>query len=251
MFFQSCSLPVPWLLFSLINGLQPVPVSSNGLFCAIVLLFLMLLFVISSIASCKWRMNKILGFTMFLLYFVFLIISVMLEDRIISCPVSVWGVTFADTGGGSEPVPEVSMSHWWKSEHDAGQWTEWPRPPTWMWSGTKLYPRKHSQLCRGCVPTPARAHSYHGKAEGSLEAEGFLIWALTGVWVGTGTAAEDKLHALSPWSFLKSCWPKDAHEVWNSPSWCPAHISLRYPLFSCSNVRFSQLSDHYRFSFGV
>ncbi|XP_058521647.1 sodium/potassium/calcium exchanger 1 [Ochotona princeps] len=82
-------LPVPWLLFSLINGLLPVPVSSNGLFCAIVLLFLMLLFVISSIASCKWRMNKILGFTMFLLYFVFLIISVMLEDRIISCPVSI------------------------------------------------------------------------------------------------------------------------------------------------------------------
>ncbi|XP_054572094.1 sodium/potassium/calcium exchanger 1 isoform X4 [Eptesicus fuscus] len=82
-------LPVPWLLFSLTNGLQPVPVSSNGLFCAIVLLLLMLLFVISSIASCKWRMNKILGFTMFLLYFVFLIISVMLEDRIISCPVSI------------------------------------------------------------------------------------------------------------------------------------------------------------------
>ncbi|XP_053525980.1 sodium/potassium/calcium exchanger 1 isoform X4 [Artibeus jamaicensis] len=82
-------LPVPWLLFSLINGLQPVPVSSNGLFCAIVLLFLMLLFVISSIASCKWRMNKILGFTMFLLYFVFLVISVMLEDRIIACPVSI------------------------------------------------------------------------------------------------------------------------------------------------------------------
>ncbi|XP_019502825.1 PREDICTED: sodium/potassium/calcium exchanger 1 isoform X4 [Hipposideros armiger] len=82
-------LPVPWLLFCLVNGLQPIPVSSNGLFCAIVLLFLMLLFVISSIASCKWRMNKILGFTMFLLYFVFLIISVMLEDRIISCPVSV------------------------------------------------------------------------------------------------------------------------------------------------------------------
>ncbi|XP_057624526.1 sodium/potassium/calcium exchanger 1 isoform X4 [Chionomys nivalis] len=82
-------LPVPWLLFSLINTLQPVPVSSNGLFCAIVLLFLMLLFVIFSIASCKWRMNKILGFTMFLLYFVFLVISVMLEDRIISCPVSI------------------------------------------------------------------------------------------------------------------------------------------------------------------
>ncbi|KFV84551.1 Sodium/potassium/calcium exchanger 1 [Struthio camelus australis] len=82
-------LPVPWFLYSVFNGLSPVAVSSNGLFCAIVLLFLMLLFVIISIAACKWKMNKILGLTMFALYFVFLIISVMLEDRIISCPVSV------------------------------------------------------------------------------------------------------------------------------------------------------------------
>ncbi|NWU06394.1 NCKX1 protein, partial [Cephalopterus ornatus] len=82
-------LPVPWFLFSLFNGLSPVAVSSNGLFCAIVLLFLMLLFVIISIAVCKWKMNKVLGLTMFALYFVFLIISVMLEDKIISCPVSV------------------------------------------------------------------------------------------------------------------------------------------------------------------
>ncbi|KFZ60943.1 Sodium/potassium/calcium exchanger 1 [Antrostomus carolinensis] len=82
-------LPVPWFLYSVINSLSPVAVSSNGLFCAIVLLFLMLLFVIISIATCKWKMNKLLGLTMFALYFVFLIISVMLEDRIISCPVSV------------------------------------------------------------------------------------------------------------------------------------------------------------------
>ncbi|NXY70873.1 NCKX1 protein, partial [Glareola pratincola] len=82
-------LPVPWFLYSVFNGLSPVAVSSNGLFCAIVLLFLMLLFVIISIALCKWKMNKLLGLTMFALYFVFLIISVMLEDKIISCPVSV------------------------------------------------------------------------------------------------------------------------------------------------------------------
>ncbi|NWH99236.1 NCKX1 protein, partial [Tichodroma muraria] len=82
-------LPAPWFLFSIFNGLSPVAVSSNGLFCAIVLLFLMLLFVILSIAVCKWKMNKLLGLTMFALYFVFLIISVMLEDKIISCPVSV------------------------------------------------------------------------------------------------------------------------------------------------------------------
>ncbi|XP_034032316.1 sodium/potassium/calcium exchanger 1 [Thalassophryne amazonica] len=82
-------LPVPWLMYSASHGFSPVAVSSNGLFCAIVLLFLMLLFVIISIASCKWKMNKVLGFTMFLLYFIFLVLSVMLEDRIIICPVSI------------------------------------------------------------------------------------------------------------------------------------------------------------------
>uniref|UniRef100_A0A3Q2YZS3 Sodium/potassium/calcium exchanger 1 n=1 Tax=Hippocampus comes TaxID=109280 RepID=A0A3Q2YZS3_HIPCM len=87
--FDITVLPLPWLIYSFIHGLVPVAVSSNGLFCAIVLLFLMLLFVIISIASCKWKMNKTLGFTMFLLYFIFLVLSVMLEDRIIVCPVSV------------------------------------------------------------------------------------------------------------------------------------------------------------------
>ncbi|XP_040036009.1 sodium/potassium/calcium exchanger 2 isoform X8 [Gasterosteus aculeatus] len=82
-------LPFPWLMWSFINGLQPVEVSSNGLFCAIVLLFIMLLFVIISIAACKWRMSKLLGFIMFMLYFVFLVVSVMLEDKVITCPVSI------------------------------------------------------------------------------------------------------------------------------------------------------------------
>ncbi|KAJ3585690.1 hypothetical protein NHX12_014409 [Muraenolepis orangiensis] len=82
-------LPFPWLMWSFINGMEPVKVSSNGLFCAIVLLFVMLLFVIISIAACKWRMSKLLGFIMFLLYFVFLVVSVMLEKKIIGCPVSI------------------------------------------------------------------------------------------------------------------------------------------------------------------
>ncbi|CAB1345018.1 unnamed protein product, partial [Coregonus sp. 'balchen'] len=68
---------------------DPVAVSSNGLFCAIVLLFLMLIFVIISIAACKWRMSKLLGFIMFVLYLVFLVVSVMLEDKIIACPISI------------------------------------------------------------------------------------------------------------------------------------------------------------------
>ncbi|XP_054508294.2 sodium/potassium/calcium exchanger 2 isoform X2 [Agelaius tricolor] len=82
-------LPLPWLLYAVVNSFAPVTVSSNGLFCAIVLLFIMLLFVILSIASCKWKMNKILGFFMFGLYFVFLIVSVLLEDKVIQCPVSI------------------------------------------------------------------------------------------------------------------------------------------------------------------
>ncbi|XP_056318461.1 sodium/potassium/calcium exchanger 2 isoform X2 [Danio aesculapii] len=82
-------LPFPWLLFSMANGMVPVQVSSNGLFCAIVLLFLMLLFVIISIAACKWRMSKLLGFIMFLLYIVFLVVSVLLEDKVIVCPISI------------------------------------------------------------------------------------------------------------------------------------------------------------------
>uniref|UniRef100_A0A3B3R3Z4 Solute carrier family 24 member 2 n=1 Tax=Paramormyrops kingsleyae TaxID=1676925 RepID=A0A3B3R3Z4_9TELE len=82
-------LPFPWLLYSTFHGMTPVTVSSNGLFCAIVLLFLMLLFVIISIAACKWRMSKLLGFIMFLLYFVFLVVSVMLEDKVIMCPISI------------------------------------------------------------------------------------------------------------------------------------------------------------------
>ncbi|XP_041926648.1 sodium/potassium/calcium exchanger 2-like isoform X5 [Alosa sapidissima] len=82
-------LPFPWLMYSFIHDMAPVKVSSNGLFCAIVLLFIMLLFVIISIAACKWKMSKLLGFIMFLLYIVFLVVSVMLEDKIISCPVTV------------------------------------------------------------------------------------------------------------------------------------------------------------------
>ncbi|XP_038855925.1 sodium/potassium/calcium exchanger 1-like [Salvelinus namaycush] len=82
-------LPVPWLIFSAMQGGVPVAVNSNGLFCAIVLLFVMLLFVIVSIAACRWKMSRVLGLTMFMLYFVFLVLSVMLEDRVIICPVSI------------------------------------------------------------------------------------------------------------------------------------------------------------------
>ncbi|KAM3609034.1 uncharacterized protein V6R79_008780 [Siganus canaliculatus] len=79
-------LPVPWLLHSAIHGLSPVAVSTDGLLCATMLLFLTLFLVIISITSCKCKINKGLGFTMFLLYVVFLVVAMMLQYRILVCP---------------------------------------------------------------------------------------------------------------------------------------------------------------------
>ncbi|XP_071451570.1 sodium/potassium/calcium exchanger Nckx30C-like [Hetaerina americana] len=85
-FDVTVGLPVPWLLYGIIYG-QPVAVNSVGMVCSIVILFMMLLFVILSIACFRWKMNKGLGLTMFLLYFVFVAVSLMFEYEVITCPV--------------------------------------------------------------------------------------------------------------------------------------------------------------------
>ncbi|XP_043281108.1 sodium/potassium/calcium exchanger Nckx30C isoform X2 [Venturia canescens] len=85
-FDVTVGLPVPWLLYGLIYG-KPVEVSSAGMVCSIAILFCMLLFVIVSIACFKWRMNRGLGFTMFVLYFVFVAVSLMFEYEKLKCPV--------------------------------------------------------------------------------------------------------------------------------------------------------------------
>lgn len=83
--FSVFRLPVPWLLYGIIYG-KPVEVNSVGMVCSIAILFMMLLFVIISIACFHWKMNRGLGFTMFLLYFVFVAVSLMFEYKIIVCP---------------------------------------------------------------------------------------------------------------------------------------------------------------------
>ncbi|XP_032679835.1 sodium/potassium/calcium exchanger Nckx30C isoform X3 [Odontomachus brunneus] len=85
-FDVTVGLPVPWLLYGLIYG-KPVEVNSVGMVCSIAILFCMLLFVIMSIACFKWQMNKGLGFTMFILYFVFVAVSLMFEYQLLICPV--------------------------------------------------------------------------------------------------------------------------------------------------------------------
>ncbi|XP_011268835.1 sodium/potassium/calcium exchanger Nckx30C isoform X1 [Camponotus floridanus] len=85
-FDVTVGLPVPWLLYGLIYG-KPVEVNSVGMVCSIAILFCMLLFVIMSIACFRWKMNKGLGFTMFILYFVFVAVSLMFEYEWLVCPV--------------------------------------------------------------------------------------------------------------------------------------------------------------------
>lgn len=47
----------------------------------------MLVLVFISIAVCKWKMSKLLGFSMFVLYAIFVAMSLMLTDgTVISCP---------------------------------------------------------------------------------------------------------------------------------------------------------------------
>ncbi|EDW63377.2 uncharacterized protein Dvir_GJ14796 [Drosophila virilis] len=84
-FDVTVGLPIPWLIYGIIYD-APVEVNSVGMVCSITILFMMLVFVVLSIACFRWRMNKGLGFTMFLLYFVFVAVSLMFEYDLITCP---------------------------------------------------------------------------------------------------------------------------------------------------------------------
>ena len=89
LFFSTYRLPVPWLLWTLINYPNPFIVSSDGVGCSIALLFLMLVLVFLSIVFFKWKMTKPMGIFMGLLYIVFVIISVGLEECWFACPIRV------------------------------------------------------------------------------------------------------------------------------------------------------------------
>lgn len=74
------------MIASAINGGDAVQVSSSGLFCSVALLFIMLIAVVITIAINKWKMSKLLGAIMFMLYIVFLVISLLLQFGVIECP---------------------------------------------------------------------------------------------------------------------------------------------------------------------
>jgi len=68
-------LPVPWMLFSLVKGGRSVTVKTKSIGFQIIILMFMLAGVIITVMAMKWKMNKPLGAVMFLLYFVFIALS--------------------------------------------------------------------------------------------------------------------------------------------------------------------------------
>merc|ERR1711928_194690 len=71
-------LPLPWLLFTIINQVSSVRVSSIGIAWDCVTILLMLFMVIASIAGFKWKMSKSMGLLMMALYVVFIVVSICL-----------------------------------------------------------------------------------------------------------------------------------------------------------------------------
>jgi len=77
-FDVTIGLPLPWFLFTLING-SSIEVGTNGLLISLVLLFAMLFCVIGSISMLGWKLSKPLGFLFFFLWVIFVTISIVVE----------------------------------------------------------------------------------------------------------------------------------------------------------------------------
>jgi sodium/potassium/calcium exchanger 2 len=76
---------LPWFLYACVF-MMPVKVSSEGLGCSIVMLFTMLCLVFLCILLSGWKMSKMLGVSMFVLYFLFVAASLAFEYGWVACP---------------------------------------------------------------------------------------------------------------------------------------------------------------------
>jgi len=84
-FDVTVGLPFPWFLYSVLFT-TPIQVNSEGLGCSIILLFSMLLLVFTCILCSGWKMSKLLGVSMFVLYFIFVGVSLSFEYGWVHCP---------------------------------------------------------------------------------------------------------------------------------------------------------------------
>lgn len=72
-------LPIPWILYSAVNGGISVYIGSDGLVRSLIILIVMLVLVIASVHCQGWKLTKVLGGIMFFFYVAFLIQAVVLE----------------------------------------------------------------------------------------------------------------------------------------------------------------------------
>ncbi|KAM3720527.1 Sodium/potassium/calcium exchanger [Dirofilaria immitis] len=95
--FDVCvGLPIPWLLFFIVEPLRNpgntqnyISVSSNGLICSVGMLFIMLVVLVASIGLSHWKMNKLFGVIMIISYIAFCIFAVALEMDYFTCPLKI------------------------------------------------------------------------------------------------------------------------------------------------------------------
>jgi len=85
LFDVTIGLPLPWILYIIYSG-KPKSVSSEGIFCSIGLLLTMLVVLVGTIIACGWKMNRAMGAAMLGLYVIFVVISLLLEYKILICP---------------------------------------------------------------------------------------------------------------------------------------------------------------------
>jgi len=78
-------LPLPWLLFCAANQ-RFVRVEARNLYFSVAVLVVMIASVIITVMLCGWKMTKTMGWTMLVLYFVF-IAQDMLQNFPADCPV--------------------------------------------------------------------------------------------------------------------------------------------------------------------
>jgi len=89
-FDVTVGLPLPWLVWSFANSGSSVLVDAGGIGFFIALLVIMLASVVVTIKLMRWRMNKCMGYIMFVLYFLFIALFLLVQmpesDPLLTAP---------------------------------------------------------------------------------------------------------------------------------------------------------------------
>merc|ERR1739848_602980 len=84
-FDVTVGLPFPWLLYTIVFQ-EHITVSAKGMVCSIAILFMMLILAFMSILIFNWKMTKGIGFSRFIFYFLFVLVSLGFENKYYECP---------------------------------------------------------------------------------------------------------------------------------------------------------------------